>query len=130
MYLFNNNSREILVKFLRDAIYQKNAKYSLYMLILSRYIYKKFNVEGYTHDTYFFNCLFFRVLPDMVGGNGYNGKPEADLFVRWLQANTFMPSIQFSYVPWEYDETAVSTLFLSTAYSRVLYKTIKILPDL
>ncbi|KAF2905133.1 hypothetical protein ILUMI_01041 [Ignelater luminosus] len=50
------------------------------------------NINGYT-----------LVLPDMVGGNGYGGRPTAELFVRWLQANTFMPSIQFSYVPWDFD---------------------------
>lgn len=43
------------------------------------------------------------VLPDMIGGNGYNNvKPDAEIFIRWLQANAFMPSIQFSYVPWDY----------------------------
>lgn len=45
------------------------------------------------------------VLPDMVGGNGYNlqegEKVSGELFLRWLQANVFMPSIQFSYVPWD-----------------------------
>lgn len=46
------------------------------------------------------------VLPDMIGGNGYNGvRPDAEIFIRWLQANTFMPSIQFSYVPWDFPET-------------------------
>ncbi|XP_065224576.1 myogenesis-regulating glycosidase-like [Planococcus citri] len=42
------------------------------------------------------------VLPDMVGGNGYNEKVSDELFVRWLQANVFMPSIQFSYLPSDY----------------------------
>lgn len=50
------------------------------------------------------------VLPDMIGGNGYADNPLAssqlpskELFVRWLQANVFMPSIQYSFVPWDYD---------------------------
>ncbi|EAT48754.1 AAEL000223-PA [Aedes aegypti] len=48
------------------------------------------------------------VLPDMVGGNGYfNQYPSKEMFIRWLQATVFMPSIQFSYVPWEYDEETV-----------------------
>lgn len=52
------------------------------------------------------------VLPDMIGGNGYGDNnpleesvlPSKDLFIRWLQANVFMPSLQFSFVPWQYDD--------------------------
>ncbi|XP_036324259.1 myogenesis-regulating glycosidase-like isoform X3 [Rhagoletis pomonella] len=48
------------------------------------------------------------VLPDMIGGNGYDDKPPSkELFLRWLQANVFMPSLQFSYVPWNFDEEAI-----------------------
>ena len=47
------------------------------------------------------------VLPDMIGGNGYDGPPDAEIFVRWLQANVFMPSLQFSYVPWQYKDATV-----------------------
>lgn len=54
---------------------------------------------------------YVNVLPDMVGGNGYldgqlNGTylPDKDLFIRWLQANVFMPSLQYSFVPWDYDD--------------------------
>lgn len=45
------------------------------------------------------------VLPDMVAGNGYTSVwgetvlPSPELFIRWLQANTFMPALQFSFVP-------------------------------
>lgn len=47
------------------------------------------------------------VLPDMIGGNGYdNNTPDKEIFLRWLQANVFMPSLQFSYVPWDYDQEA------------------------
>ncbi|XP_076252804.1 myogenesis-regulating glycosidase-like [Rhynchophorus ferrugineus] len=42
------------------------------------------------------------VLPDMIGGNGYGNKPTGELIVRWIQVNTFMPSMQFSYLPWDY----------------------------
>ncbi|KAK7870752.1 hypothetical protein R5R35_009900 [Gryllus longicercus] len=47
------------------------------------------------------------VLPDMVGGNGYNEAPNKELFIRWLEANVFMPAIQYSYVPWDYDNETV-----------------------
>ncbi len=56
-----------------------------------------FGLEGYVF-----------VLPDMIGGNGYKvGKPSKELFVRWMQANVFMPSLQFSYAPWDYNDTQV-----------------------
>ena len=55
------------------------------------------------------------VLPDMIGGNGYGDNPldESDipsreLYIRWLQANVFMPSMQFSFVPWLYDQEVVA----------------------
>ncbi|CAK1542400.1 unnamed protein product [Leptosia nina] len=54
------------------------------------------NLNGYT-----------LVLPDMIGGNGYNEKPSKELFVRWLQVNVFMPTLQYSFVPWDHDEEAV-----------------------
>ncbi|XP_045612250.2 myogenesis-regulating glycosidase [Procambarus clarkii] len=48
------------------------------------------------------------VLPDMIGGNGYIGiKPGTELFVRWAQANAFMPALQFSILPWQYDEQVI-----------------------
>ncbi|KAJ8922534.1 hypothetical protein NQ315_007564 [Exocentrus adspersus] len=43
------------------------------------------------------------VLPDMIGGNGYDELPTVELIVRWTQANTFMPAMQFSYLPWDID---------------------------
>ncbi|KAF4527565.1 hypothetical protein B566_EDAN016043, partial [Ephemera danica] len=49
------------------------------------------------------------VMPDMVGGNGYNGiYPDKELFIRWLQACTLMPVIQFSYPPWDFDNETVA----------------------
>lgn len=48
------------------------------------------------------------VLPDMIGGNAYgkNGEEviDAELFIRWLQANVFMPTLQFSIPPWTFGE--------------------------
>jgi len=57
------------------------------------------NLNGYVY-----------VLPDVIGGNGYlnggfNGTeyPSKELFIRWLQAVVFMPSLQYSFVPWDFD---------------------------
>lgn len=55
------------------------------------------------------------VLPDMIGGNGYGSDdpldqsniPSRQLYLRWLQANVFMPSMQFSFVPWIYDQEVI-----------------------
>nr|CAD7400045.1 unnamed protein product [Timema cristinae] len=48
------------------------------------------------------------VLPDMIGGNAYGSdRATKELFIRWLQANTFMPALQFSIVPWDYDNETV-----------------------
>ncbi|KYQ57031.1 hypothetical protein ALC60_04019 [Trachymyrmex zeteki] len=62
------------------------------------------NLNGYVY-----------VLPDMIGGNGYlNGsldgteRPSRELFVRWLQATVFMPSMQYSFVPWDFDEEIIN----------------------
>jgi alpha-glucosidase (family GH31 glycosyl hydrolase) len=43
------------------------------------------------------------LLPDMIGGNAYgdDGFPSAELYVRWIHANAFMPSVQLAIVPWD-----------------------------
>lgn len=44
------------------------------------------------------------VLPDMIGGNGYNNTPPSkEMYIRWMQAGVFMPVVQFSYTPWDFD---------------------------
>lgn len=61
------------------------------------------------------------VLPDMIGGNGFQlvvtengnssmpvGKPESELFIRWVQANAFLPAVQFSFAPWDIDNQTVN----------------------
>nr|KAG5686950.1 hypothetical protein BaRGS_021525 [Batillaria attramentaria] len=55
------------------------------------------------------------VLPDMIGGNGYDENcidctkyPEPELYIRWLQANTFLPLVQFSVGPFVYNDTVVA----------------------
>ncbi|KAL8204190.1 UNVERIFIED_CONTAM: hypothetical protein K2H54_068705 [Gekko kuhli] len=54
------------------------------------------------------------VLPDMIGGNFLPNKtegaidlPDRDLYIRWLELSTFMPSMQFSIPPWLYDREVV-----------------------
>uniref|UniRef100_A0A1B6CDQ5 Glycoside hydrolase family 31 N-terminal domain-containing protein n=1 Tax=Clastoptera arizonana TaxID=38151 RepID=A0A1B6CDQ5_9HEMI len=59
------------------------------------------------------------VLPDMVGGNAYSGDiVTKEMFIRWLQATTFMPSIQFSVTPWDFDDETVkiSKIFTQLHY--------------
>ncbi|KAL3266159.1 hypothetical protein HHI36_010344, partial [Cryptolaemus montrouzieri] len=66
----------------------------------------QFNMIGYSY-----------VLPDLVGGNGYNGVlPTPELLVRWTQANTFMPSLQFSYLPWELKSAPFNTTEIVRKY--------------
>lgn len=50
------------------------------------------------------------VLPDMIGGNLYRSETSEELFIRWVQVNTFLPSMQFSILPWEYGDR-VSPLY-------------------
>ncbi len=55
------------------------------------------------------------VMPDMVGGNEYRDERcDAELFVRWVEASAPMPSLQFSILPWRYDE---ETLAISREYA-------------
>uniref|UniRef100_T1DG65 Putative glucosidase n=1 Tax=Cupiennius salei TaxID=6928 RepID=T1DG65_CUPSA len=48
------------------------------------------------------------IIPDMIGGNNYtpnNGSiPNRELYVRWLEANVFLPVLQFSIAPFDYDD--------------------------
>ena len=52
------------------------------------------------------------ILPDMIGGNVYNNEdlPSEELFIRWMQLNAFMPAMQFSISPWQYDDEKVKTI--------------------
>lgn len=45
------------------------------------------------------------ILPDMIGGNG---DPDKELFIRWLQLNTFLPAMQFSHAPWDFDNETIA----------------------
>jgi len=51
------------------------------------------------------------VLPDMIGGNGYGREraaPDRELFTRWTQLTAFLPAMQFSFLPWKYDEETIA----------------------
>ncbi|XP_047555598.1 myogenesis-regulating glycosidase [Lutra lutra] len=55
------------------------------------------------------------ILPDMVGGNAVSERtagggevPERELYVRWLEVAAFMPAMQFSVPPWQYDTEVVA----------------------
>lgn len=54
------------------------------------------------------------ILPDMIGGNAYGEKPSKELFIRWVQVNALLPAMQFSLLPWDFDEEVnrKKTLFL------------------
>lgn len=50
------------------------------------------------------------VLPDMIGGNGYfDLPPSKEMYIRWMQAAVFMPVVQFSYPPWDFDAQVPNT---------------------
>ncbi len=45
------------------------------------------------------------ILPDMIGGNGYQGElPDGELLVRWTQLTALLPAMQFSIPPWLYGD--------------------------
>lgn len=56
------------------------------------------------------------ILPDMIGGNAYEDYeitikgdiPDRELYIRWMQTCIFMPSVQFSIVPWMYDDEVLA----------------------
>jgi len=43
-------------------------------------------------------------LPDMIGGNDYGEFPDKELFIRWMQFNTFLITQQYSIAPWQFDQ--------------------------
>ena len=46
------------------------------------------------------------VLPSIVGG--HHGNAEKELYIRWMQVNVFLPGVQFSKTPWDFDAETVS----------------------
>lgn len=62
------------------------------------------------------------VLPDMIGGNAYDGRfPEPELFVRWIQLNTFLPSMQLSITPWDerFNDTNIDVVSISRNFTEL-----------
>ncbi|XP_059062093.1 myogenesis-regulating glycosidase-like, partial [Achroia grisella] len=82
------------------------------------------NLNGYT-----------LVLPDMIGGNGYNlnheqaALPTKELFIRWVQATTFLPVLQYSFAPWNFDNETIEIskkyTDLHAEYADVIYEAIE-----
>jgi alpha-glucosidase (family GH31 glycosyl hydrolase) len=48
------------------------------------------------------------ILPDMIGGNEYEEKADAEMMIRWTQLNALLPAMQFSLPPWEYGEESTA----------------------
>ncbi|MBM3123051.1 MAG: glycoside hydrolase [Chloroflexi bacterium] len=46
------------------------------------------------------------ILPDMVGGNEYQERADAELMIRWTQVNALLPAMQFSLAPWDHGTEA------------------------
>nr|XP_018913028.1 PREDICTED: uncharacterized family 31 glucosidase KIAA1161-like [Bemisia tabaci] len=62
------------------------------------------------------------VLPDMVGGNAYRDeKISKELFIRFLQVNVFLPAVQFSTPPWDFDAETIELTkkFMALRYEYV-----------
>ncbi|ODM99332.1 hypothetical protein Ocin01_07359 [Orchesella cincta] len=63
------------------------------------------------------------VLPDMIGGNAYGGGvPSKQLYIRWMQANILFPAVQFSIVPWTFDDEV--GVFIYTKFKRDITRTL------
>ncbi|XP_064165571.1 myogenesis-regulating glycosidase [Anguilla rostrata] len=67
------------------------------------------------------------IMPDMIGGNAYRNRtdggrrlPDRELYIRWLELSAFMPAMQFSVPPWEYDAEVVQIAQRFTALHETL----------
>ncbi|XP_071794908.1 myogenesis-regulating glycosidase-like [Asterias amurensis] len=55
------------------------------------------------------------ILPYMIGDSGFTdndfhniNKPERELYIRWMELTAYLPAMQFSIAPWQYDEEVVN----------------------
>ena len=57
------------------------------------------------------------LLGDVIGGNGGGGSGNVseELFIRWLQVNTFLPAMQLSTPPWSFGAAAANSSTLKLA---------------
>ncbi|KAG7476533.1 hypothetical protein MATL_G00083970 [Megalops atlanticus] len=67
------------------------------------------------------------IMPDMIGGNVYPNRthgsqrlPDRELYIRWLELSAFMPAMQFSIPPWEYDAEVIQIAQRFTALHETL----------
>lgn len=44
------------------------------------------------------------IMPDMIGGNQYTETCERELFIRWAEAASLFPVVEYSILPWSFDE--------------------------
>lgn len=47
------------------------------------------------------------VIPHMIDYQKGQRKIKSELYIRWMQAVTFMPAIQFSYPPWDFNQEVI-----------------------
>ncbi|XP_061408934.1 myogenesis-regulating glycosidase-like [Lethenteron reissneri] len=71
------------------------------------------------------------ILPDMIGGNAYEGgfhgtdfRPEEELYIRWLEVTAFMPVMQFSISPWQYAGNSTHDVVGISRHYAALHETI------
>lgn len=49
-------------------------------------------------------------IPYQIGGFNADVKPSAELYIRWVQAVTFMPNMYFFHTPWSYGNETVTKI--------------------
>lgn len=54
------------------------------------------------------------IMPDMIGGNQYTETCERELFIRWAEAASLFPVVEYSIPPWSFDEEVT---LISRSYS-------------